>query len=236
MQVVDQNLNDNQCALIYGHSSSRDLRIIPHGREEGQRMDISYLSRKDFGLPAFAIAFILTVAIFKLSSLLSQFGLYFQWSTFFNYNNDEDDNYNLWAAFILRFIIPAGVGFIASVFLRPDMRASVTAGVFFSALFLVWPAILDFENVIDPSLYDYKAMFFFFYGVYLLLFPLAAYGGFSMGARLSPYMPKVEFSPGETIKISLGRHVFLPLAISLSGNLIASSILRDFAMRVLGAK
>lgn len=197
-------------------------------------MDISVLNRKNLGLPAFVATFASTILVFKLSSLLSQYGLYFQWSTFFNYNEDES-NYNILAAFLLRFLIPVLVGIFMGLFLRTDMRASVTAGVFFSALFLVWPAVLDFEGTVIPELYDYKSVFFFFYSIYLLLFPLAAYGGFSIGARLSPYMPNFQLSPGETIKLSLGRHVLLPLAISLSGNLVASAVLRDFVSRVLGA-
>jgi hypothetical protein len=198
-------------------------------------MGSSFLSTKDFGLPAFVIAFLLTIVLFKLSSLLAAYGLYFQWSTFFNYSSD-DPSYNLWVALVLRFLIPAAAGLLASLVLVPDMRSSVTAGVFFAALFLVWPAILDFENVVAEPLVVYKPVFFCFYGLYVIFFPLAAYGGFSLGAWLAPFMPHFRLQPGETIKLSLGKHILLPAAISLSGNLIASAALRDFAMRVLGAK
>lgn len=198
-------------------------------------MDLSFLSRKDFGLPAFVIAFVMTIVLFKLSSRLAAYGLYFQWSTFFDYSPD-DPSYDLWAALVVRFLIPAAVGLLGSLVLAPDMRSSVTGGVFFAALFLVWPAVLDFENVVAPPLVVYEPVFFCFYGLYVIFFPLAAYGGFSLGAWLAPFMPRFRLQPGETIKLSLGKHILLPAAISLSGNLIASAVLRDFALRVLGAK
>jgi len=195
-------------------------------------MGTEIFRRQDISLTWFTAAFVSTIFLFKLSSFLAQFNLYFHWSDLFD---EQSDNYSLWFSLAVRFLIPASVGLIGGVLLPINMRSSVVFGVIFSSLFLVWPAILDFDRIVDPNLLSYKGIFFIFYSLYLIFFPLAAYGGFSLGVALGPFMPKFALVPGERVNISLGRHILLPMAIAISGNLISSTVLRDFALRVLGA-
>lgn len=196
-------------------------------------MDSEILRRKDFSLLWFTVSFALTIVIVKLSSLLAQFGLYFYWSSLFEPGNDAS---NLWLAAAVRFLIPFGVGLILGISLPLTMRSSVTAGALFSALFLVWPTFGYFDLIVDPQLAPYKGVFFFFYALELVLFSTAAYGGFSLGGLLSPLLPRFELAQGERIKISIAKHILLPGAIALAGNIGSSAALRSFLLGVLGAK
>ncbi len=194
-------------------------------------MNAFIINQKNLGLVAFVSAFALLIACFKLSSLFAE--VYFQWSSLFSETFPE--GYNLGLALLVRFTIPALVGLLLGIVFAPDMRASVTAGTFFGTLFLVWPAFLYFDVVIVPQLWQYRYIFYCFYSLYLAFFTLAAYGGFSLGARLVPLLPSFKLQTGEVIKLSVGRHILLPIAVSLAGNLITSTVLRDFVLRVLGS-
>lgn len=210
------------------------MRTLGSGRVyqgRGPTMNASILNQKNVGLIPFVCAFALLIACFKFSSLFAE--VYFQWTSLFSETYPE--GYNLWLALLIRFTIPALVGLLLGILFAPDMRASVTAGAFFGTLFLVWPAFLYFDIVIVSDLWQYRYILYFFYGLYLAFFTLAVYGGFALGTRLVPLLPRFKFQTGEVIKLSVGRHILLPIAISLAGNLITSTVLRDFVLRVLGS-